>query len=247
MSNFFFSLLDQISGRKNEIKNLAEFEVLINYRFKNTDLAKAALSHTSLISNGTEYWPYERMEFLGDSILGLIVSDTLFHKYPKYSEGDLSKLKSKLVSKKYLSYKAREIDLGRFILMSGEAELSKGRESSSILCDTIEAIICAIYLDSNLEQAGKFIKRVILSDFAKSIDRSKVTNYKSILQEHTQSNYRNVPTYKITKEVGPDHAKTFTVIVTINNQEAGTGVGSNKKNAQQEAAKNACLKLKLIK
>src|SRR6056297_3290087 len=106
MNNFFFTLIDQISGRNNEINNLAEFEMLINYRFKNIALIKAALSHTSLMTQQDEYWPYERMEFLGDSILGLTVSDTLFRKYPEYSEGDLSKLKSKLVSKKYLSFKA---------------------------------------------------------------------------------------------------------------------------------------------
>jgi len=247
MKNILLSLLNQFSGRlENSIENLTEFEKVINYHFKNTDLVKAALSHTSLMKTNDIFWPFERMEFLGDSVLGVVVADHLFNKYPEYTEGDLSKLKSKLVSKKYLSYKARKVNLGKFIMMSGEAEQNKGRDSSTILCDTIEALICAVYLDSNLDKASDFIKRVILNDFAIEITRSKVTNYKSILQEFTQSNFKSIPTYRIFDETGPDHNKIFSIRVIINQEIIGEGQGPNKKSAEQHAAKAACQRFELI-
>ena len=248
MKKIILNLFNQFSGNvEDDIDNLAEFEKVIKYKFSNKNLAKAALSHTSLMREQDSFWPFERMEFLGDSILGLVIANHLFNQFPEYSEGDLSKLKSKLVSKKYLSYKARKINLGKFILMSSEAEKSKGRDSSTILCDTMEALICAIYLDSNLDKATSFIKRIILDDYAVEITRSKVTNFKSILQEYTQSHFKNIPTYRIFDETGPDHNKTFSVRVLINQEIIGEGKGSNKKSAEQQAAKQACIKFNLIK
>ena len=246
MNKIISNILTQLSGREKKNKNLPELESIINYRFKNSSLINAALSHTSLMQNSDTFWPFERMEFLGDSVLGLVVAEELFKIFPNYSEGGLSKLKSKLVSRKYLAYKAREVDLGKFILLSSEAELSNGRDSSTILCDTMEAIICAIYLDSDLSHATKFIQKIILNDFAKSIDKSQVTNYKSMLQEYTQSNYKNTPIYTVINEIGPDHEKIFTIEVRINHAVYGTGEGANKKTAEQSAAKLACEELELI-
>ena len=150
-------------------------------------------------------------------------------------------------NKKYLSYKARKINLGKYILMSSEADKSKGRDSSTILCDTLEAVICAIYLDSNLDKATNFIKRIVLDDYAEALAKSKVTNFKSILQEYTQSHFKNTPTYRIFDETGPDHNKTFSVRVLINQEVIGEGKGPNKKSAEQQAAKQACFKYNLIK
>lgn len=247
MKKIISNLIKQFSSRSELIENLEEFETVIGHKFKNTSLINAALSHTSLMKNNDNYWPFERMEFLGDSILGLVVAEELFNIYPEYSEGDLSKLKSKLVSRKYLSFKAREFNLGKFVRMSNEAEQSNGRDSSTILCDTMEAIICAIYLDANHRAAAKFIKRIILNDFHQAITLSKVTNYKSILQEFSQSEFHDVPIYKIIKEIGPDHDKVFTIQVLVNHLIVGSGKGPNKKSAEQEAAKAACIKYELLK
>ncbi|MCK4956576.1 MAG: ribonuclease III [Candidatus Cloacimonetes bacterium] len=246
MKNIISIILNQIAGREHKIKNLAQLETTINYRFKNISLINAALSHTSLMRINDKIWPFERMEFLGDSILGLVVAELLFKQFPDYSEGDLSKLKSKLVSRKYLAIMAREINLGKYILLSSEAELGKGRDSSTILCDTIEAMICAIYIDSGLPQADKFIRNILMKDFMHSIDRSEIINFKSILQEYTQAKYKNVPIYKIIDETGPDHEKVFTVEILINDIAKGIGTGANKKTAEQNAAKVACEELELL-
>jgi ribonuclease-3 len=185
------------------------------------------------------------MEFLGDSILGLIVAEELFIKYPHYSEGQLSKLKAKLVSRKFLALKAKETGINEFIKLSEEAILSGGKKSVSILGDTMEAIICAIYLDGNMNDVRNFIKNIILVDSEKAIKKQDFKDYKSLLQEYTQGNFQNIPSYKIVSEEGPEHDKIFTAEVYINDRLYGSGQGKNKKEAQQSAAQAACLKLKL--
>lgn len=203
----------------------------------------AAISHTSL--ENSEHSPFERMEFLGDSILGLIVAEELFIKFPKFQEGQLSKMKSKLVSRKYLAMKAKETKINEYIKLSEEAIQSGGKKSVSILGDCMEAIICAIYLDGEMDDVRHFIKKIILKDCDKIFSREAFKDYKSILQEYTQGKYQNTPSYKIIAETGPEHKKTFIVEVYINNLLAGTGKGKNKKEAQQNAAKSACNELKL--
>ncbi len=245
MKNIIKSLLSQFSHKNPEIPFQEELQKKINYKFSSSDLLKAALTHTSINSSDSQSSPFERMEFLGDSILGLIVAEELFLKYPDSSEGKLSKIKSKIVSQKFLAKKAKEINLGDYILLSSEAIQDGGKKLPSILSDAMESLICAIYFDGNIESARTFIKDFILYKFEKFITSDEMTNYKSILQEYTQSKFQNIPKYKIISEKGPDHNKIFTIRVFINNELFGEGKGQNKKEAQQSAAREACSKLKI--
>ncbi len=228
---------------------LAELQLVIGYKFKNINLVKNALTHDSFFKkeerSNSNISPFERMEFLGDSVLGLVVAQELFVKFPKKQEGNLSKLKSKIVSEKFLTLKAKEIELGEYILLSSEEAKSGGRDKPSIVSDSMEALICAIYLDGGMNSARKFIKQRILKDFEKYVNRDELTNYKSILQEYTQSKFQEPPMYKVVSEEGPDHQKIFTFNVLIQGQSYGTGSGANKKTAQQNAAKEACKSLKI--
>jgi len=170
------------------------------------------------------------MEFLGDSILGFIVSRELFFGHPDEQEGKLSKLKSKIVSETYLTMRAKEMDLGKYILLSPEEKLSGGASKPSILSDTVEALICAIYLDRGIASAASFIKNQLLVDYETIVTRNELVNYKSILQEQLQSQ-------------SPEHSKIFVVEVRQGTKVLGTGKGSTKKSAHQEAARQACQKL----
>ncbi len=199
--------------------------------------------HTSLVSSDVA--PFERMEFLGDSVLGLIVAEELFLKYPSHSEGELSKLKSKIVSRKFLAMRAKEYGFNNFIKLSEEAIQSGGKNSVSILGDAMEALICAIYLDGDLEDVRTFILNFILKHVEKKLIKADMRDYKSTLQEYTQGKFQITPVYKIVSEEGPEHEKTFTSEVWINKKLVGTGKGSNKKEAQQSAAKAACNSLEL--
>ena len=241
------------SGDKNICPNLMssmeELQENINYKFKNIYLLKAALTHDSLITklddrSGIDT-NYERMEFLGDAVLALVVCEHLFNIYPEKAEGDLSKIKSNIVSEKYLALQANQINLGDYILMSDKEEKNGGRQKNSIIADTVESIICAIYKDSGLKNAAKFINDFILKGFAEQILLKDLINYKSMLQEYSQGLYQDVPVYKIISETGPDHYKLFVIEVYINSILYGTGEGFSKKDAQQKAAQDACVKLKL--
>lgn len=217
--------------------------------FKNEALLQGALTHNSFTHKGDSekghYFPFERMEFLGDSILGLVVAKELFTKYPEEQEGLLSKMKSQIVSEKYLALKALELELGEFIRMSPEEIRNGGKSRPSILSDAMEALICAIYLDAGMGKASSFIRRMVLSDFSNIINQDALTNFKSILQEFCQSKYQEPPVYTVVSEEGPDHEKLFRVDVSVNGQVTGHGEGSSKKAAQQDAAKDACQALSL--
>lgn len=220
-------------------QEFGDFQKLINYHFEHPDLLVAALSHTSLSTPNIDTTTYERMEFLGDSILGLVTAEELFHLYPNYSEGKLSKLKSKIVSKKFLTLKAREISLGKYIKLSTEAANSGGRNSQSILGDSMESLICALYLDGGFKAAKNFIINFIIKDFQNEITNKTLVDHKSKLQELTQARFQQTPKYKIVDETGPEHEKIFSVEVYVNDQKVGFGKGSNKKEAQQNAAREA--------
>ena len=183
------------------------------------------------------------MEFLGDSILGFVVAKELFAKHPTEQEGKLSKLKSKIVSETYLTLKANKLELGKYLLLSPEEAASGGAEKASILSDSVEALICAIYLDSGIAAATRFVKNHILVDYLQTVNRDELVNYKSMLQEYLQGRNQEPPRYVTIDEEGPEHHKTFTVEVRFGKDMKCTGKGSTKKNAHQEAAKAACQKL----
>jgi ribonuclease-3 len=228
-------------------KSLTQLQKRIDYSFNDPTLLHAALTHKSYLRRRYDDHkapsPFERMEFLGDSILGFIVSKELFSRHPDEQEGKLSKLKSKIVSETYLTLKANAIDLGKFVLLSPEEQQSGGGSKASILSDTMEAIICAIYLDSGIAAAGRFIKHHILIDYEATVTRDELVNYKSILQEHMQGKNQEPPRYITIAEEGPEHSKTFVVEVRLGSKLLGTGKGSTKKTAHQEAARLACQKL----
>ncbi|GAB1467707.1 ribonuclease III [Candidatus Cloacimonadota bacterium] len=228
-------------------KSLVQLQKRIDYNFNDATLLHAALTHKSYLRRRYDEHkapsPFERMEFLGDSILGFIVSKELFTRHPDEQEGKLSKLKSKIVSETYLTLQANIIDLGKYVLLSPEEQQSGGASKASILSDTMEALICAIYLDSGISAAGRFIKQHILKDYEETVTRDELVNYKSILQEHMQGKNQEPPRYVTIAEEGPEHHKTFLVEVRLGNKLLGTGKGSTKKTAHQEAARLACQKL----
>lgn len=221
------------------LDNLKILQDNLGYQFKNQDYLKLALTHRSYSSEYGLKDCNERMEFLGDSILSAIVAEFLYDKYVNDDEGKLSQFKSQIVSAKNLSKWAKNINLDQFILISKSEELNSARNRDTLLCDSFEAIIGAIYLDSGFLITSDFIKK-----FLSLQKKFVVVDYKSTLQEKVQSEFQTLPQYKVLKEYGPDHDKKFEVGVYINESLLGIGVGISKKEAEQMSAKQASKKLK---
>jgi ribonuclease-3 len=224
-----------ISDYEKDISlNLNKLEKIIGYKFHNIDLLKKALTHKSYAAETGNSQYNERLEFLGDSILGSAVVDYLYNKYPDQNEGRLSQLKSQIVSGQNLSKWAKELKIGQYIFISKSEEASGGRKRDSLLADTIEALIASIYLDSGFSAAKNFVLRSLTKQ-----RRLIVIDTKSKLQEIAQSKYKTLPMYKLMHEEGPDHEKIFEVGVYIKRKLLGTGRGRSKKEAEQSAAKVA--------
>ena len=226
---------------QQEQRALEEFQQHFRVPFGDTDLLKLALTHRSYLSV-TGQGPREsneRLEFLGDSVLGLVTSEYLYRENPEEHEGDLTKSKSLLVSKAILSRRALAMGLGRFVLMSHSEVESGGRQRLSILADAFEAVIGAIYLDQGFEPAREFIHKWLLRESGAIVADKRHTNYKSHLQEYVQSTWRTHPVYRIRSEMGPDHSKHFLVEVLVGKRSLGEGRGRNKKEAEQAAARTA--------
>ncbi|NKB68072.1 MAG: ribonuclease III [Candidatus Latescibacteria bacterium] len=217
----------------------------IGYFFRDTDLLATALKHRSYVYAGNRdgIESNERLEFLGDAVLDLVVADFLFRRFPDRREGDLTQMKSLIVNRTVLSRKARQIDLGRYILLSQEEHNARGFEQRSILSDGFEALIGALYLDGGLEPSRRLIEQVVLHDFEDLIRREDSINFKSKLLEHTQSQGSGHPKYMVHAEEGPDHCKVFSVEVSVIGEKVGDGRGRSKKEAQQMAAKDALQRL----
>lgn len=223
-------------------KILARFERKVNLQFSQIELLNQALTHKSFSSDPLTY--NERMEFLGDAILGLVISDYIYQMYPQYDEGALSKLKAGVVSRSVLARKARALNLGKYLLLGRGEEANRGRVQSSILADAFEALIGALYLDSGLEAARSFILRELSEKILQVSQPRYVEDYKSLLQELTQSSFKEKPAYQVISAVGPEHKKRFTIRVSIVNRSLGLGRGRSKKEAEQAAARRAIAKLK---
>jgi ribonuclease-3 len=213
---------------------LKALEDVIGHRFKSPDLLKEALSHKSHASESRSGIYNERLEFLGDSILAAVVAHELYVSHPSEDEGHLSKRKSQLVSRASLAHWASEINLGAYLLLGVGEETSGGRIRQSLLSNAFEALIGAIFLDGGYAAAERFIKRSMYSHEPKA-----ETDYKSRLQEVLQKKFKVPPAYETTQAQGPDHDKTFEVIVQMSRKVLGKGVGKTKKEAEQAAAKNA--------
>jgi ribonuclease-3 len=214
------------------------------YRFNDSALLDEALTHKSYVNErkGSSQSHNERLEFLGDAVLSLIVSDYLATRYPHLSEGALSKLKAKLVSEPSLAAAARRLDLGVRLRLGRGEELSKGREKTSLLADGLEAVIAAVYLDGGLE-AGRVFTLDALSEELGYIESLQTKpgddDYKTRFQEWCQRQYESLPRYITVQESGPDHQKLFRVEVSVGDQVVGCGEGHSKKEAEQAAAKRA--------
>lgn len=227
-----------------KILDFRRFEKMIGYVPRNWTLFVQSLMHRSYLQFVDPSWKSnERLEFLGDSILNSTVADFLYESFPDLEEGDLTKLRSRLVNRRILAQKAKEFRISEFMLLSSSAVQSIGSGSESILADAFEAILGAIYLDGGPRAARRFVYRTLLAD--KDVLSSAQTddNYKSALLEFAQRHSLGIPRYSVLKEEGPEHDRRFTIEVIVGNQTYGSGIGKSKKDAEQSAASQALEKI----
>lgn len=219
---------------------MRELEEKLRYRFRDPSLLRTALTHSSYTNEHPhEQAPcYERLEFLGDAVLGLTAAELLYAWTPALPEGRMTRIRSELVCEESLCRTARSLDIGRWMRLGKGEELSRGRERPSILADMVEALIAAIYLDGGSEAASDFIRRFVLLDAADRI-RSRSTDHKTMLQELVQQQPGSSIRYELVNEDGPDHDKRFFYRVYVNDAPAGEGSGHSKKEAEQAAAGDA--------
>lgn len=218
------------------MKNLPEFN--------NQQLARQAFVHRSYLNESREpLESNERLEFLGDSILSFIISDHLYKTYPDFDEGILTNLRSLVVNTKSLAKTAKKLNFGDHLLLSKGEEDSKGRENESILANTFEAVIGALYLDQGVDAVRTFLYEVLIPNIEEYVQKKVFKDPKSLLQEYVQAKKQNSPVYKVLKEEGPAHAKRFTIGVFVENQLTGEGTGKSKQEAEEQAAEKALEKL----
>lgn len=228
--------------RREDLDPVASLENRIGYQFRDKCLALRALSHRSLnsekkLTREEAAQHNEQLEFLGDSVLGLIVSEHLYHSYPEIPEGKLSVLKARIVSAAHLVEASRGIGLGHILVLGKGEELSGGREKKALLADAIEAVLGAVYLDGGLDAARQFVRTHILEIASAQEDSPELNNFKALLQEHVQSIGLPQPVYVTVKTEGPEHAKMFTVEVRVGPEWTEQGMGQTKKYAGQMAAR----------
>ena len=226
------------------MKNLLDLEHKLNYYFNDRNLLKNALLHKSLGNERKEYKNQnnERLELLGDAVLDLIVAEYLYKSYKSASEGTIAKLKAMIVSEPILAKISRQIGVGKFLMLSRGEVMSGGRNRESILADSFEAILGAVYIDSNLDEARVFALSHIKQYIDHIEENEDILDFKSILQEYVQKEFRTVPTYELVAERGPDHMKEFEIQVIVGNYKE-KAVARNKKKAEQLSAKALCIKL----
>lgn len=210
---------------------------LLGIRFKDASLRETALTHRSYAFENGHPTNNERMEFLGDAVLGIVVTDMAFRAYPGMSEGELAKLRAAIVNMTALAEVARDLGIGRFVRLGKGEEMSGGWEKPSILADALEALLGAVYLDRGLEAARKLIERTFRPRMIDYVTKGGY-DYKTILQELASAKRHALPVYGIT-ESGPDHQKEFTATVSLSGEELGRGQGGSKKEAEQQAAHEA--------
>jgi ribonuclease III len=230
-------------------ESLSELETLLGYQFKDRLILLRALTHRSFVNEheGEGFLHNESMEFLGDSVLGFLISSRIYRKFPDLSEGELSKIKAYLASAANLVHLAEKIRIGDYLWLSRGEEKTGGRKKRAIIVDAYEAIIGAIYLDGGVEAASSFIDRQI-GEFLESLNFKELTygDFKSALQEQLHNLGQPEPIYRVVKEIGPDHGKTFVVQVLVKGQVVAESSGRTKKEAQQAAARLALENLKNI-
>ncbi len=220
---------------------------IANLTFKDHSLLTTALTHRSALNENKDLkMSYERLEFLGDAVLELIISDHLYNKHQDKPEGELTHLRAQIVQTKTLAAAAKKIKLDKHLILSSGEKKAKGHQNPSLLADCFEAVIGAIYLDQGLRKAKLFISKHLLKNLNALLKSANITDYKSQFQEVVQRKLKLTPTYKVVKAIGPDHDKTFTVKILLKQKTVAQGTGKSKQTAQQKAAKAALEKTKLI-
>lgn len=226
------------------LSDSVELQRALHYEFHQPLLLEEALTHRSYVNElkRIDQKDNERMEFLGDAILALVISEYLVSAYPGDSEGDLSRKKAVLVSEASLAKAALGVGLGQFLRLGRGEEQTRGREKPSLLANALEAVIAAVYLDGGLNEAQAFVKRVlalVFEEVADGASGSGPQDCKTLYQEWCQKRFDTLPRYLTVRETGPDHEKTFEVHLSIHGDVVGLGVGRTKKEAEQQAAKQA--------
>ena len=224
---------------------MQELEKKLGYRFRNPALLAEALRHSSYANEhrGVEAVSNERLEFLGDSVLGFVTAEFLFAKHPVSPEGELTRIRAALVCEQSLYEVAQGLELGKYLRLGHGEESCGGRTRPSILADATEAVIAAVYLDGGLAPASELIHRVLLDKEREEIVEEKRRDYKTVLQELVQREPNRTLVYRLAEESGPDHDKTFAFEVLLNETVVGRGEGHSKKEAEQMAARAALEKL----
>ncbi len=232
-----------------DCKKLASLEKIFGIKTDNAELFEKALTHSSYTRENEidTLQNYERLEFLGDAVLKLCVSNILYKNFPEYAEGDLTKIRSIIVSDNMLAEMAKEIGLEKLIIMGKQEEKTGGRDRKSIMACTFEAVLGAYYLEGKFNEVSDFLE-LIFKNYIKEVDEHfEKFNAKAILQEHTQSINKEIPKYDLVEELGPQHDKTFIVEVSYRNDVLARGEGKTKREAEQACAYQACIKLGVIK
>lgn len=226
------------------LKKLNEFESIIGYFFKDINILNNALTHSSYVASRVDLLEHnERLEFIGDSILSMVISLHLYSKCKNSSEGSLTRFRAAIVCEQSLYKASNRLMLGQYLLLGKGEENTGGRNRVSILADAFEAVIAAIYLDGGIKKAKSFILKNLKDIINDSIENKIFSDYKSFLQEHIQKNNSGKLSYKLLKEAGPDHDKTFEIALYLNSKMIGRGEGHSKKDAQQAAARDAITSL----
>lgn len=215
----------------------------IGYKFKDKELLKNALIHKSYMQKSHKNVNNERLEFLGDSVLGFTVAEYLYARFGELPEGELTKVRSMVVCESTLFKIAKKIGLGDKIYMGKGEEHSSGRNRPSILSDAMEALFAAIYLDGGIDEVKRIIISLLKDEIQSAVKERAIKDYKTVLQEYIQRDRVHAPKYTLIKEEGPDHNKTFWVSVSVEEKVLGTGCGHTKKEAEKKAAKEALEKL----
>lgn len=225
---------------ETRLEELASLQNRIKYEFSDLKLLNKALTHKSYANEKNKIIKHnERLEFLGDSVLDILVSDYLVHKYNDFAEGTLSKIRAAVVNETCLAKLAKKIELGDYLLLGRGEDLSGGRKKPSILADAFEALAGAVFRDARLDAASNIFLPLLVEEIKKTAESWSFRDFKSDLQEYTQNKMVCIPSYKVVREIGPDHAKEFEVVVMVKSEIQGKGLGRSKKEAEQAAAKIA--------
>lgn len=232
--------------KNNRERTMRQLQNELNFIFKDITLLNGALTHSSYANEHrkSNMIHNERLEFLGDSVLNLAVSDYIYIKYPYYPEGNLTKIRATVVCESALALIAKKIKLGNYLLLGKGEEATGGRNRDSILADALEALIGAMYLDKGFRDAQKFVIRLLEREIIEASKKGELfIDYKTKLQETLQRNRKAGIEYKIVKEEGPDHDKKFHILALIDEEEFGRGYGRSKKEAEQMAAKEVLIRM----